>query len=544
MVPGGRALRRIATALKAFCVVLTASLVVFVLLNVFAAYRYPRDTRAVLAGQPVFNDRLKSLYEAIYGLPIADVRKIVAESYTENAWIFEPYVQFREQPRRGRFVNISAEGFRLNSATGPTTVDTTGSIPVFVFGGSTTFGYGVRDEDTIAAHLEDVLRRRHPDQARPFAVYNFGRGYYGSSQEVLLLRSLLNRRIVPKIVVLIDGVNEQFCPQYSANLAEVFKILQHDPAAKLREVLASLPVTRLAGPRRTELAANALYVNRTLAGYAFECGCPQPDMCHIQLVQTYALNKQLVRTMGKEFGFEAYFVLQPVGGYRNRFLTSPDGQRRNADNGYLWGMFERFALSGEHDYSFAGILEDYPGEAFVDVLHYSSAVNRLIAERLYDKMTGSAAKTAEETPPPTDRAEAMIHVAADPATVISYFLTPSKIVRWIGRSARIDAVRGGAFEIEFADGTWRRATLQELDPPRRLSLAFQPDRANLGGRVDITFTSHQAGTVVRVTHTGLPAQAGPSVHAAWEHLLGRLSLAVVGISPPTPDAAKTAQSQK
>src|SRR5262249_51362383 len=127
-VPGGPAVRGIAKVLKAFCFVLTASLAVFVLLNVFAAYWLPLDTPGVLAGQPVFNDRLRSVYEAIYGLPIAVIRQIIAECYAENAWIFEPYVQFREQPRRGRYVNISAEGFRLNGATGRTTVDTTGSI--------------------------------------------------------------------------------------------------------------------------------------------------------------------------------------------------------------------------------------------------------------------------------------------------------------------------------------------------------------------------------------------------------------------------------
>jgi uncharacterized protein YndB with AHSA1/START domain len=531
----------IGAVLKAFSFVLTATLAVFVLVNLFA-YWYPRDTRPAARGHPVFNDRFKSVYEGIYGLPIADVRQIFAEAWVENGWIFEPYVQFREQPRRGRFVNVSPAGFRLNSATDRTAFDPTRSFPIFLFGGSTTFGYGVRDEDTVAAHLEALLRRSQPDLADRIAVYNFGRGYYGSGQEALLLKSLVQRGIVPKAVIFIDGVNEQFCPTYSANIAEVFKILQHDPSAQLREVLASLPVTRLVpASRRTDFAANALYVNRTLDGYAFECGCPPGQTCHMQLVKTYALNKQLVRTMAKEFGFDAYFVLQPVGGYRNRFVTSPDGLKRPEHSWYLWGLFEQHALNGEHDYSFTGILENYRGEAFVDLLHYTSGVNALIAQHLSRILAPSTAKAAS-VPAPTEQVESSIYVAADPATLVSYFTVPAKLVQWLARSARIDPVRGGAFHIEDAGGASLSATFEEFDPPRRFSLALPPDRATgrhgpAGRRVDISFVPHQGGTILRVVHTGLAPEAAPAFRSGWERALARLTLAVVGVRTATLPAA-------
>ena len=100
--------------------------------------------------------------------------------------------------------------------------------------------------------------------------------------------------------------------------------------------------------------------------------CSREDVCHMQLVRTWALNKQLVRAMAREFGFEAHFVLQPVGGYRNRFTTSPSGGKRPDHSWFLWGLFERHALNGQNDHSFTGILEDYQGEALVDMLHYSA----------------------------------------------------------------------------------------------------------------------------------------------------------------------------
>jgi uncharacterized protein YndB with AHSA1/START domain len=546
--------RRIQSALTAFCVLFTASLALFVLVNLFAAYRYPRDTRAVFSNQPVFNDTLRTIYEGIYQLPISVVREIVAESYMENAWIFEPYVQFREQPREGRFVNISSDGFRLNSRTDRKTLDPTPPSSVFILGGSTTFGYGVRDEDTIAAHLEALFRRDDPERGHRVAVYNFGRGYYGSGQELLLLKSLVQRGMVPKVAVFMDGINEQFCPQYSANIAEVFKIVQRDPAAKLREVVASLPVMRFASsPYRSELAVNAMYINRALHGYSFECGCRQETACQTQFMKTVLLNKQLIRAMAKEFGFEVHFILQPVGGYRNRFTTSPEGTKR-PDHSWLWREFERHSRNGENDHSFAGILEEYQGEAFVDKVHYTSGVNRLIAERMYPSVVRSLAKapsvaSARVAPTNTERVESSIHVATDPATVFSYFTDPAKVVKWLGRSARIRPVPDGEFHVELSKNMWIRGTFLELDAPRRFVMAFRwesanenADAARLAGtsRVDISFVPQNGATLVRVVHTGLPFTAAPSFASAWAHYLTRLSLAASGRDPGVDMGSTTA----
>src|SRR5262245_48452486 len=98
---------------KAFCLVFTVTVGLFAVGNLVVAYFYPRDTRAVLVGHPVFEEATRATYERIYRLPIADVRQMVAECWMENAWVFEPYLEFRERPRHGRFVNISPDGFRL-----------------------------------------------------------------------------------------------------------------------------------------------------------------------------------------------------------------------------------------------------------------------------------------------------------------------------------------------------------------------------------------------------------------------------------------------
>jgi hypothetical protein len=96
----------------------------------------------------------------------------------------------------------------------------------------------------------------------------------------------------------------------------------------------------------------------------------------------FTLNKRVALAMAEELGFQAHFVLQPVGGYRNAFTTNPDGTPR-MDRAALWHELERHTVRGPHDHSFTGILEHYRGDAFVDALHYTAGVHRLIAERLY-----------------------------------------------------------------------------------------------------------------------------------------------------------------
>src|ERR1700682_5056192 len=114
-----------ARSLKALCYLFTGSVALFVLVNLVAAYLYPHDTRAVLSEHPAFKEAMSATYERIYQLPISVIRETIAECWMENALILAPYVQFRERPRIGQYVNISPDGFRLNAKDGRKTFDLT-----------------------------------------------------------------------------------------------------------------------------------------------------------------------------------------------------------------------------------------------------------------------------------------------------------------------------------------------------------------------------------------------------------------------------------
>lgn len=80
-----------------------------------------------------------------------------------------------------------------------------GSIRVITYGGSTTFGYNVRDEETWSARLEQLLRSEHQatDQVLNGGaiLWSIGHVYARAKKDIPLLR--------PDYVVIYSGINEQ-----------------------------------------------------------------------------------------------------------------------------------------------------------------------------------------------------------------------------------------------------------------------------------------------------------------------------------------------
>lgn len=373
-----------AEKLKTFSVIFTLTVVLFVLFNLVVSWFYDSNTRNVLEGHPAFDPAKKSSLEKAYNLPIADIQKIITEAWTEGAWIYEPYVQFRERPREGEFVNISEEGFRLNERGALKTLRA-GPGSIFFFGGSTAFGYGVRDKDTIAAHLETILREKIP--GRKPRVYNFGRGYYSLRQEFLLFQSLVQRGMIPEMAIFFNGVNEHFsfCPTYSNNIADMFQIAQEDTKARFRTVLSELPFMRLLRPSyRSLLEENRLYFIKSVQSYGFECDPVKDEDIGGQIVSNYLINEHLIRSLAGKYGIGLLFIVQPVAGYKNSFSVDPYGNKIPDRSGII-KLLEQ-TVDEPDELSLSGVLSDHEGEAFVDNVHYTSEANQRIAEAIAGKL--------------------------------------------------------------------------------------------------------------------------------------------------------------
>src|SRR5579864_2419628 len=140
-------------------------------------------------------------------------------------------------------------------------------------------------------------------------------------------------------------------------------------------------------------------------------------------------------------------------------------------------------------------------------------------------------------------------IAAPPATVFAFLTDPEKIVSWMGAEATTEAYPGGLYLLKGfgGDGTRvARGAFREVVPVHRLAYSFGweagkevPPGSSL---VEIDLAERDGGTLVRLTHSGLPNAAQCAAHdAGWGYYMNRLAVAAAGGNPGTDRGAEAAR---
>ena len=132
-------------------------------------------------------------------------------------------------------------------------------------------------------------------------------------------------------------------------------------------------------------------------------------------------------------------------------------------------------------------------------------------------------------------------IAAPPATVFAFLTDPEKLLRWIGSGAEMEPQPGGLYLLKnVAARRNARGAFREVVPVHRLAYSFgwedQPEMPPGSSLVEIDLLERDGGTLLRLTHSGLPNEAERIGHGkGWAHYLGRLAMVATGgdIGPDT-----------
>jgi uncharacterized protein YndB with AHSA1/START domain len=131
-----------------------------------------------------------------------------------------------------------------------------------------------------------------------------------------------------------------------------------------------------------------------------------------------------------------------------------------------------------------------------------------------------------------------IRIEAAPEGVFPFLTDPQKIVRWKGVDATVEAVPGGIYRVNVTGGKHAVGEYLEVDPPRRVVFTWGwegDDQLPPGSStVTIELVPDGDGTIVRLTHSGLPEGADAAQLEGWEHFLPRLATVAAG-GDPGPD---------
>lgn len=143
-----------------------------------------------------------------------------ADTYSDPTWVkdyykelrrssaaqWRPYVYWRRKPYHGNHINIDANGIRLTPLTKPLQQESRTPVTIFMFGGSTLWGTGVRDAFTIPS----IFAKELQNKGVAAEVINFGETGYVSTQEVITLLLQLQKRQLPDFAIFYDGVNDMY----------------------------------------------------------------------------------------------------------------------------------------------------------------------------------------------------------------------------------------------------------------------------------------------------------------------------------------------
>jgi uncharacterized protein YndB with AHSA1/START domain len=130
-------------------------------------------------------------------------------------------------------------------------------------------------------------------------------------------------------------------------------------------------------------------------------------------------------------------------------------------------------------------------------------------------------------------------VAARPSAVFRYLTESTLWARWQGESAELDPTPGGRFLVRMAEGQVVEGQFVTIEPERRVVVTWgwqQHPRMPPGtSTVEFELTPDGDGTLVRLTHHGLPPEDVPIHRAGWDAFLPRLAVAATGGDPgPNP----------
>jgi len=128
-----------------------------------------------------------------------------------------------------------------------------------------------------------------------------------------------------------------------------------------------------------------------------------------------------------------------------------------------------------------------------------------------------------------------IVLPASPERVWSSLTEGRELSTWFGAHVEFEARPGGPATFRWPDGRSREATVEEMDPPRRLSFRWAPFERTGGGsrvvpatRVEFTLEPLREGTLLRLSERKLAgsAMAAPTYPVSIPALPARPGFAV------------------
>ena len=187
-----RRLKRLAAFFQTGWSILGITLLMVV--SVEGGFRVTFGIRDRLSAQPVPDRRILAEGYGGAAWPVEHYRELVL---LQDRW--EPYVYFRQMPFHGKTIKIGDEGLRATWQPSAAANDRGQRelVKILMLGGSTLWGFGARDDETIPS----LLARSLDERGWRTEIKNLSEIGYVSTQELIALVRELQAGYRPDVVI-------------------------------------------------------------------------------------------------------------------------------------------------------------------------------------------------------------------------------------------------------------------------------------------------------------------------------------------------------
>ncbi len=272
--------------------------------------------------------------------------------------------------------NIGIDGSRSNGGLRPSRSDI---YKVHCYGGSTTVGDGVADDQTISAYLEFELNSRNESK---IAVFNYGAGNHTSLHSTLRLLDHCLSGNIPSQAVFLNGYNDCY---YSAGGADGVipffdEILRRSQDCEFRNTAISEIVDLIPNNLKERSASSSSHFSNEFL-----------EKCLTNIKLRYAAAVAIQRFIERGFGVKVHRFIEPnqaINCRANQRLL-PRVSESNPKNKLVESLYKEIENIGLKKFLGVGVVSlididqvSQPFPLYLDGVHYSPAMNEWLASRI------------------------------------------------------------------------------------------------------------------------------------------------------------------
>lgn len=295
---------------------------------------------------------------------------------------WRPYVYWRRTPFKGKYINIDEHGIRYTAPGEVNNGNAAKKLKIFMFGGSTMWGEGVRDQFTLPSLVGKDLAARHINAE----ITNFGEVAYVNTQELIELVLQLERGNIPNFVIFYDGFNDVFAAlqNHTAGFSqfESKRELEYNISTRYNQLKKVFLLNTL----------DRYYLGKVIKSLSSKLSYKIPfsqksNNLEKDIVDVYLNNLIIINALGKAYGFVPLFYWQPVIYTKNtltpfekRFAPKPFGDLYRQAQAVMQANYQKFAPY--HFFDISGIFAGDNHEVYLDFCHVNEDANQIIAHRI------------------------------------------------------------------------------------------------------------------------------------------------------------------